>query len=236
MKRQHLLDQCLKFKQLIFPQNCLLCSAAEGGDLGICQACRQDLPWHTQAHCPQCALASSDNQVCGHCLKAPPAFDRTRALFRYQYPLDAMLQRYKYGHMLSMADTFAGLMLNKLPATNLPDIVIPMPLHAARLRERGFNQALEIARIVATRLKLKLDARACVRTRLTPPQVSLPLKQRVKNMRGAFACTRPLHGLRVALVDDVMTTGASLNALATSVKTAGAVEVECWVVARTLAG
>lgn len=145
-----------------------------------------------------------------------------------------MLQRYKYGHILSLADTFAGLMLSRLPATDLPDIVIPMPLHASRLRERGFNQALEIARIVAVRLGLQLEAEACVRTRATPPQVSLPLKQRVKNMRGAFDCTAQLHGLRVALVDDVMTTGASLNALATSIKAAGAAEVGCWVVARTL--
>lgn len=202
--------------------------------MGICLPCQQDLPWHIQAHCPQCALASSDNQICGHCLRAPPAFDRTLALFRYQYPLDAMLQRYKYGHLLSMADTFAGLLLSKLPVTNLPDVVIPMPLHPQRLKERGFNQALEIARIVAKMLSMKLDAQACIRTKLTPPQVSLPLKQRVKNMRGAFDCTAQLHGLRVAVLDDVMTTGASLNALATSVKAAGASEVECWVIARTL--
>lgn len=145
-----------------------------------------------------------------------------------------MLQRYKYEHMLSMADTFAGLLLSALPKTGLPDVLIPMPLHPQRLQERGFNQALEIARLIGKKLSLKIDMQSCSRTKLSPPQVSLPLKQRVKNMRGAFACSSRYDGLKVALLDDVMTTGASLNALAKTLKTAGAAHVECWVVARTL--
>lgn len=217
----------------------MLCTTAKGGNLALCAECLHSLPWHLQAHCPQCGLTSTAGQVCGHCLKSSPAFDRTHALFRYEYPLDAMLQHYKYGHLLTMAETFGQLLADAIitgTKNNLPDIIVPMPLHPQRLQERGFNQAVEIARVVGNQLQLKLDTQSCVRVKLAPPQVSLPLKQRVKNMRGAFSCQTRLEGLRVALLDDVMTTGASLNELAKTVKTAGASHVECWVIARTLPG
>ncbi|HEY8118527.1 MAG TPA: phosphoribosyltransferase family protein [Methylophilaceae bacterium] len=158
-------------------------------------------------------------------------------MFRYEYPVDAMLQRYKYAHLLTMAETLGQLMADSFTASSdatMPDIIIPMPLHRQRLQERGFNQAVEIAKVLSNRLGLTLDTKSCTRIKLAPPQVSLPLKQRVKNMRGAFNCESRMDSKRVALVDDVMTTGASLNELAKIVKSAGAVHVECWVVARTL--
>ena len=214
----------------------MLCTASKGGDIGLCAECLNGLPWHRQPHCPQCGLTSSFNQFCGHCLKSSPAFDLTRALFRYEYPLDAMLQRYKYTHLLTMANTLGQLMADSFiagPDAIMPDVIIPMPLHQQRLQERGFNQAVEIAKVISKQLGLTLDTKSCIRVKLAPPQVSLPLKQRVKNMRGAFNCNSSMHGKRVALVDDVMTTGASLNELAKTVKSAGAAHVECWVVART---
>lgn len=210
----------------------MLCAATNGGELGICAACLQDLPWHTADQCPQCALVAYEGQLCGNCLASAPEFDATMALLRYEHPLDSMLQRYKYGQSLTMANTFATL-LNASINTQ-PDIIIPMPLHPQRLQERGFNQSLEIARLIAQQLNIRLEANVCKRIKLSPPQASLPLKQRVKNMKGAFSCTSQLDNLRVALLDDVMTTGASLNALAKAVKSAGASHVECWVVARTL--
>lgn len=217
----------------------MLCTASKGDALGLCAECLHNLPWHKQAHCPQCGLASGLNQICGHCLKSTPAFDRTHALFRYEHPLDAMLQRYKYGHLLTMSETFGQMIADSIgtdTGNSLPDAIIPMPLHPQRLQERGFNQAVEIARVTGNRLQIKLDTQSCTRIKLAPPQVSLPLKQRVRNMRGAFTCTARLDGLRVALLDDVMTTGASLNELAKTVKAAGASHVECWVIARTLPG
>jgi ComF family protein len=117
----------------------------------------------------------------------------------------------------------------------MPDLIIPMPLHPKRLQERGFNQSLEVARIVSEKLNVKLDHSVCERIKLSPPQASLPLKERVKNMKGAFNCNRPLHGQSIIVIDDVMTTGASLNSLAKALKKAGARRVECWVIARTLA-
>ena len=215
----------------------MLCMTSDGGSCSICKDCFSDLPWHRAHHCPQCALPSFNNAICGHCLAAPPDFDSTTALLKYEYPLDRMLQRYKYGHNLAMADTFANLLMESFAQTSAtppPDLIIPMPLHPQRLKERGFNQSLEIARILAGRLDIRLDVKSCTRIKLSPPQASLPLKERVKSMRGAFQCNESLDGLRIALLDDVMTTGASLNALAKTVKAAGAAHVECWVVARTL--
>jgi ComF family protein len=234
MPSPQFVDIRLKIKQTLFPQSCLLCSATRAEEAGLCPACLADLPWLPPTLCPQCALASHCGETCGHCLRIPPAFDGTRALFGYRYPLAALLQRYKYDHQLSLAHTFANLLQRKLARSTLPDLLIPMPLHALRLRERGFNQALEIARPLASKLGLSLAAQCCTRTRMTAPQASLPLKRRIVNMRRAFACTTQLDGKRVALLDDVMTTGASLQALAETVKAAGAIHVECWVVARTL--
>ena len=234
MQTPQFIDMCKKFTHSLLSQYCLLCAATQAEATGLCPACLADLPWLPPQLCPQCALVSSDAQVCGHCLRSAPAFDRTRALFSYRYPLDALLQRYKYDHLLNLAHTFAGLLERTLTSAEPPDMLIPMPLHALRLRERGFNQALEIARPLAKKLDLSLDAQSCARIRMTAPQVSLPLKRRIGNMRRAFSCATRLDGMRVALLDDVMTTGTSLNALAETVKAAGAIHVECWVVARTL--
>jgi len=165
---------------------------------------------------------SSGGTLCGHCLKSPPAFDATYALFRYAYPLDGLLQKYKYGNALVMAEVFGKLLSSARKAFPPPDLLIPMPLHPQRLRERGFNQAVEIARVTARELNLALDIHSCKRIRFSTPQATLPLKQRVRNMRNAFVCNRSLEGLKVALVDDVMTTGASLHALASAVRRAGA--------------
>jgi ComF family protein len=231
---KQLMNQWLNFKQILFPQTCMLCAASAGGELAICADCLKDLPWHTAEHCPQCGLTSTHHQICGACLKSPPAFDSTLALFRYAYPVDAMLKRYKYQHQLTMAEAFGALMVNTLETNHRPDVIIPMPLHPQRLQERGFNQSVEIGRIIAKRLHIKMDYQSCIRTKFSPPQASLPFRERISHMRGAFACEKRLDGLHIALVDDVMTTGASLNELAKVLKKAGASRVDCWVVARTL--
>lgn len=109
-----------------------------------------------------------------------------------------------------------------------------MPMHQHRLKERGFNQALEIAKLISKSFITKLDYTSCLRIKHTPPQASLNLQERIKNIKGAFQCTQNLHNLNIAIVDDVMTTGASLNELAKTLKQAGAAHVECWVMARTL--
>jgi len=219
---------------LLLKQSCILCASRNGGSIGICHDCLDDMPWHTSAHCPQCAMLSN-GLPCGSCLKAPPHFDATHALFTYDYPLDKLLQHYKYGESLHLANTFAELWLNKIhPHDSAVDLIIPMPMHATRLQQRGFNQALEIAKVISKKTRITLDYQVCQRSKLTPPQAGLPLKDRIKNIRGAFKCEKDMHGRNIALVDDVMTSGASLDELAKTLKQAGAAHVECWVIARTL--
>lgn len=213
----------------LFAQNCVLCGASETNHHAVCKACLNDLPWHASTSCPQCGLSSS-GQLCGSCISNPPDFDLTRAAFNYNFPINNMMQHYKYGDALTLC-MFFGQILNQKVVLDTVDLIVPMPMHPARLKERGFNQALEIAKIFS---KEKLDYTSVIRQKLTPPQASLPLKDRVKNIKGAFAVNADLTGKRIAIVDDVMTTGASLNELAKTLKKAGASHVECWVIARTL--
>lgn len=227
-----------KFNHLLkislFPQPCILCNAPSGNELGLCQACLSDLPFHQGEYCPQCGLPSTNNFMCGACIASPPDFDATKSIFHYEYPIGQLVQHYKYGQQLHLGNLFAKLLQHKLSAHKLPDLIIPMPLHPKRLTERGFNQSLEVAKILGKALNIPVDYTTCLRTKYSPPQARLPLKQRATNIKGAFVCTKSLTGLRVALIDDVMTTGASLNALAKAVKTKDASHVECWVIARTL--
>ena len=239
LKNNHLLNFRLDtgiLKQVIFKQNCVLCASPKANNHAVCKPCVNDLPWHPKTSCPQCGLASS-GMVCGSCLNGQPDFDTTKAVFLYAYPIDAMMLRYKYGNMLNLGDTFGEFLADKVTLENI-DLIIPMPMHPTRLKERGFNQALEIAKVLDKLLcknhKGKLDYKSVERQTLTPPQASLPLKERVKNIKGAFKVYADLSGKRIAIVDDVMTTGASLNELAKTLKKAGAAHVECWVIARTL--
>ena len=217
---------------LFFPPACLLCSASSTHSL--CPGCLAELPWHRQPQCPQCAIPTPAGQLCGACLKHPPAFDRTRAALSYAFPLDRMIPRLKYHGRLAIAPALGECLLQAVEHAPRPDCLIAMPLHARRIRERGFNHASEIARTVASQLGLPLDLASCRRTRDTPPQMGLKHDARRRNVRGAFACSGEVRGQRIAIVDDVMTTGTSLDELAKTLKQAGAAEVETWVVARTL--
>ncbi|OYZ03617.1 MAG: phosphoribosyltransferase [Methylophilales bacterium 16-45-7] len=197
---------------------CVLCEANAHNTLGICQACWQDLPWQINTCCPQCGLTSS-NVTCGQCLSQPPFYDATQALFEYAYPIDALLQAFKYQQQLYLGHMFAQISLKKFQPTDI-DCIVPMPMHPARLQERGFNQSLELANGIAKQLHLPVASKHSHRIKNTPPQASLPLKARVKNIKGAFSCDDYFVGKHVAIVDDVMTSGASLNELAKTLKQA----------------
>lgn len=228
-----MIDIRSKIKQSILPHTCILCGASARSRM-LCPGCESDLPWLSLRQCPVCALPTGTGNTCGNCLKSPPAFDATHALLEYNFPVNAVLQRYKYSGFLAVADLMAELFAERYDSPALPDLILPMPLHPDRLQERGFNQAVEIGRILAKRAQIPMDTRRVKRTRQTAPQAGLNLRQRRSNLRNAFSCEGRLDGLRIALLDDVMTTGASLNALAETVKNAGAAHVECWVMARTL--
>ena len=159
-------------------------------------------------------------------------FDATFALWRYEFPCDGLVQALKYRAQLALAGFFARSLASRpLPEV---DVVLPMPLHAKRLAERGFNQALEIARGLARYRGTPIEPRGVLRVKNTPPQTELPYEDRAKNVRGAFRCELDLSGASVAVLDDVMTTGATLNELARVLKRAGARRVENFVIARTV--
>jgi ComF family protein len=221
---------------MALPQRCELCAGVSGTAL-VCGACMRDLPWLPRA-CPVCALPSGGS-VCGHCLSDPPAFDATIVAFLYAFPIDRLIHSLKYQGRLALAEWCADAILARRELANSgvgsrPDRLIALPLAVLRQRERGYNQALEIARVIGARTGVPLLSRGLSRVRATPPQAALPWTERAKNVRGAFACDIDLSGLAIALVDDVMTTGASLAEAAKVLKTSGAVSVENWVVARTL--
>lgn len=200
----------------------------------ICPACLADLPHYALPHCPKCAIPSPDGEVCGACLHHPPAYDHSLAAFSYVFPVNQLIPALKYHSRLAIAQVLGQHLAHAVAARPRPDLLIPMPLHPRRLRQRGFNHATEIAREVAADLNLSLELSICERVRDTPPQVALAYGQRRRNVRDAFVCHGDVAGKRVALIDDVMTTGTSLDELAKTLKKAGAGEVETWVVARTL--
>jgi ComF family protein len=218
---------CERVIAAALPQDCLLCGTASGSAL-LCDACAAGLPALPTPHCPVCALPSPGGHVCGACLKSAPAFDATFAIWRYAFPVDRLVQALKFEHRLALAGFFGAAM--RARARPQGDVLIPVPLSPNRLKERGFNQAVEIART----LGIPLDVSACRRTAETLPQTSLPWKERRRNIRNAFECGVDLSGKSVVVVDDVMTTGATLDELARTLKRHGAAKVTNWVVARAL--
>ncbi|MEW6314262.1 MAG: ComF family protein [Pseudomonadota bacterium] len=224
--------------RLLPAQPCLLCGTdGDGSATGpLCRECCSDLPPLPAARCPVCALPTPHGQTCGRCLKRPPQFSACVAAFAYAYPVDRLMLALKYGARLSVAPVFSQALMLAAAQAVPPDLIVPMPLSATRLRERGYNQALEIAKPLGRRLGITVATDACLRVRDTAPQADLPLKARLRNVRGAFAATASVAGKHVALVDDVMTSGATANEAAKALRKQGALSVSVWVAARTLPG
>lgn len=185
------------------------------------------------ARCPICAIANPAAQVCGRCLVQQPHYDRVVVPFSYEFPLTVLVQRLKYRGELACARPLAGALVDALEQEPYPDVLMAMPLAPARAAQRGFNQAMEISRFIAAEFGLEVSHDLCRRKHEGVPQATLPWKQRAKNVRNAFTCDADLTGKRVAIVDDVLTTGATLSELARTLKRQGALEVSGWIVART---
>ena len=222
-------------------QDCFLCGMT--AQRPVCDGCTAACPALPATLCPRCALPSATGETCGRCLQTAPHFDATVAAFAYGAPLDQALQAFKYRAALGLAGFLSGALAAAirtrtaaLPIGAQAELIVPMPLFRGRLAERGFNQALELARPLAKLRGAALETGAVRRIRDTPPQARLPWAERVSNIQDAFACAQPANvaGWRVAVVDDVMTTGATLNELARVLKSAGAAHVSNWIVARAL--
>jgi ComF family protein len=215
---------------LLFGGSCFLCRGAARGIL--CPACDADLPRLAGTLCPRCALPSPGSAVCGRCLADAPHYDATVAALAYRFPADTLVHSLKFRGQLALAPLMGDLLIEKI--RERIDLVVPVPLSRERLRERGYNQAAEIARHIAKKRRVRLELTFIARERNTQAQADLPWSERARNVRGAFRCERSLDGAAIAVVDDVMTTGATLDELAATLKRAGAARVVNWIIARTL--
>lgn len=211
---------------------CLLCGTRCALDQDLCGPCITALP-RTDLACPRCLSpgVTSVTLPCGRCLRREPAFDRVWAPLAYQHPVDRMVQHLKFGGDLSLTTTLARLLSRAPPPKPWPEALIPVPLHVTRLRERGFNQATELARPLAGLFGMPV-IQALKRRHATANQSELDARRRAKNLRGAFAVKAGCLPDHVAVVDDVMTTGRTADRCAAALKRSGVEFVDIWVVAR----
>lgn len=219
----------------LLPPTCLLCGAAGQPARDLCADCEQDLSrplWP----CSLCGLPmhSASDRLCARCLRRPPVWDGLFAAFRYASPLDQLIFRLKYRGRLDAARLLGELFAESVGAGRLarPDCLLPVPLHPQRLAERGFNQALELARPVARELDLPLATGDVSRVHPTLPQSGLNAAKRRRNLRNAFLAETRLRGCHVAVLDDVVTTGSTVAALTGALRKAGVRRVDVWALAR----
>jgi ComF family protein len=218
----------------VFQSLCIFCSLPSRHN--ICHACQEKLPVLTH-YCQQCAELLPDHitSCCGQCLKYPPPFRNTFALFRYEAPMIQLITGLKFQHRLPYALALSELLKERILTDwymnkPLPSLVIPVPLHKKRLQTRGFNQSLEILRPLS-RL-ITIDIHGVKRIKNTLPQSQLKKSQRAKNITNAFACERDYYGLSIAIFDDVITTGSTVTELAALLKQNGAMNIDVWCCAR----
>lgn len=232
VEKSHFLQNLFLY---FMPPHCILCGEKGFENRDLCEACYLELPKNTP-RCYQCAsnLASNVSPIlCENCLENPPAFDETLAPFVHQGSIRYFIIQLKFHHHYPSARLLGGLMANYLKKTaQLPDCIIPVPLHKNRYQERGFNQSIEIARILSKELNVPLDVQSCIRQRDTAHQIGLNAQQRNENIKNAFSISATFQAKHVAIVDDVMTTGSTVHELALALKMAGCLRVQIWICAK----
>lgn len=231
-----MVDQSLgSILRLIAPAACRFCGKTDAhAEMDLCADCRMRLPWNTSA-CPGCAMPAALPVLCAECQRHPRAFDTAWAAFTHAPPVSLAIHALKYRAAFDQSRLLGRLMADGLGqrAEPLPQLLLPVPLHRWRLMRRGYNQALQLARAMASHLDIEIDAHSPKRVRATPAQVDQQTAaQRRRNLRGAFRIDRELSGMHVALLDDVMTTGSTLEELARAAREAGAERIEAWAVTR----
>jgi ComF family protein len=225
--------QCLAKQCLQFPMNCLLCCQPCQRPFALCMRCEQQLPWLLQV-CPRCALPLDDEQNGCLCAKKAPSYDALQALFNYAWPVNTIIAKWKYGGQLHFAMMLAHFMQERLTPRFPIDCIIPVPLHPQRLRQRGFNQSIELATYIARQLDRPIDRRSCTRTINTFSQSQLDRAKREKNIQSStFAIHSEFKAKHVLIIEDIVTTGATINALSAALKRQGVQTVEIWCCCRT---
>ncbi|MFT4058897.1 MAG: ComF family protein [Legionella sp.] len=222
-------------QSLRLPSICTLCNQFHKGKHAVCTSCIALLPILGPA-CKHCAhpLPDTAHLICGHCIKKTPYFDYTMIQYRFEEPLRSLLHTFKYQNGLYLSSFLSHLILQAITnQTELPQCLLPVPMYPQRLQARGFNQAAVLTKILARKLQIPYDLNSCQKKRNTAAQASLNREQRQKNLRHAFV-TQKLPYQHIALIDDLLTTGATTNELAYTLKQAGVARVDVWCCARTL--
>jgi ComF family protein len=235
---QHWVDKSRRWLELLlWPAACLLCGRAGGGDVDLCSDCVADLPRNDLA-CTVCAeplSASGPARVCGECLRDPPPFVSSVVPYRYTYPLDHLVRGLKFRNDLACGRVLGELFSRCVLARDepLPEAIVPVPLAPQRYRQRGYNQASELALAIRRCTGVAVKTDVVIRQRETAEQAGLDRKARRKNVRSAFTAIAPLRARSVAILDDVVTTGGTVRELASVLQQAGAEKVAVWAIART---
>lgn len=230
--RQKIPHQIGRLYSKLMPIQCILCGSDHSEQI-ICEQCRPDLPTLGNV-CPRCATPLSVSSLCGYCLTHPPIQTVTISLYPYASPIDRLISDMKYHNTLYLTNFFAQQLCDKVSDRLLPKMLIPIPLHPSRLRQRGYNQSWEIARLLAQKLSIPISHDGLKRIRNTLPQASLPFSQRKQNLTKAFAQGNIVLPDHVALIDDVVTTGHTANMAGKVLQKAGVDHIELWTIARTI--
>ena len=219
---------------MLLARACIVCE--KENHQAVCFRCvgrLEGLKINPETSCPVCAMPSQSGLTCGQCMLSPPPFDATMACFYYAEPMDQIILRYKYNKKLWMVKWFSDCLLETIDQQRLPDLIIPVPLHDLRIKQRGYNQAFEIVKRINRQLNVQIAYDILIKTVDQTPQQQLSRSKRLTNPVNTMTCTTDIAGKTVALVDDVMTTGATLSEAARVLKKAGAAKVMNWVIART---
>lgn len=226
----------------LLPLRCVVCELQPGmPETSLCEECERDFFSASKSRCECCSISlpaanAGGPRICGHCLANPPHFDATTTLADYVSPVDGMVKALKFTARLDLATFFGRLLAQRVSVqkTSARDpIVVPVPLAFERARQRGYNQSHHVARAFADAGDYRLVVDRLLRVRHTPPQQTLALKERRRNVQGAFAVEGNVEGQSIFVVDDVMTSGSTLDEVARVLKRAGAARVHNLIVART---
>ena len=221
----------------LLPPTCILCGNKGMGRMDLCQPCNDALI-KIGSHCYCCAKQFSNDSshllLCGDCQKNLPEFDKTYTPYTHQGAIRYLINHCKFNGAYKHSRLLGLLLAHHLSnqADTLPELIIPVPLHPKRYRQRGFNQTLEVGKIIARELSIPIDNSCCLHIKDTPHQVSLTAKQRRKNIKNSFQMKKTPQARHIAILDDVMTTGATANELAKTLKSSGVSQVDVWVCAR----
>jgi ComF family protein len=214
----------------------MICNHPADNPVAVCHDCSQKLP-ENPSSCSCCAAPlPSPGRLCPQCQTNPPAFASSFIPFRYEKPLDQLIWKFKFRNNLVSGKLLADLFLQQLEqnAIELPEVIIPVPLHNSRLRQRGYNQASWLATQVGKRTGIPVDKQTLVKTTKTPAQHELGLRQRMHNLENAFQLTQTLRYRHVAIMDDVVTTGTTAGEISKLLLQNSQMTIQVWALARAL--